>query len=378
MGRLVVTEFMTVDGVMEAPGFDEHRSGRNAWALRLSDDDLQVFNSDQLTTADALLFGRTTYQIWAAFWPSLKDEASFGRRVNELPKYVVSKSLTRADWDNTTILPGDPAAEAAALKARVDGEILVYGSADLVAALMSAELVDEYRIIVFPVILGSGKRLFRDESELRYLRLVSARTFPTGAVLLVYEPETATPDGKYVEDYSWTPEQVESLHAAMDTDRVLATVLFTDIVDSTGRAASIGDKAWHQLLDRHDEITRTEVERWHGTLVKSTGDGCLATFDAPTRALRCAFSLRAALARQGLDIRAAIHTGEVEIRGADLGGIGLHIAARALAAAGERQVVVTRTVRELATGTDLEFTTLGTVSLRGVPGEWELFEASAR
>ncbi len=98
MGRLVVTEFMTVDGVMEAPGFDEHRSGRNAWALRLSDDEMQAFNRDQLLDADALLLGRTTYQIWAAFWPSLKDEESFGRRVNELPKYVVSKSLARADW----------------------------------------------------------------------------------------------------------------------------------------------------------------------------------------------------------------------------------------------------------------------------------------
>ncbi len=140
----------------------------------------------------------------------------------------------------------------------------------------------------------------------------------------------------------------------------------------------MGDRAWRQLLDRHDEITHAEIERWHGHLVKSTGDGCLATFDAPTRALRCAFAIRGALARQGLDIRAAIHTGEVELRGNDLGGIGLHIAARALAEAGERQVVVTRTVRELATGTDLEFTSLGTVGLRGVPGEWELFEASAR
>jgi class 3 adenylate cyclase/dihydrofolate reductase len=378
MGRLVVTEFMTVDGVMEAPGFDEHRSGRNAWALRLSDGDMQTFNSDQLLAAEALLLGRITYQIWAAFWPSLEDEASFGRRVNELPKYVVSKSLGHADWNNTTILRGDPAEEAGALKARIDGEVLVYGSADLVAALMSAELIDEYRIIVFPVVLGSGKRLFRDESDLRYLRLTSARTFPSGAVLLVYEPGTEEPEGKYVEAYAWTTEQVESLHAAMDTDRVLATVLFTDIVDSTGRAAALGDRAWRQLLDRHDEITRTEVERWHGKLVKSTGDGCLATFDAPTRALRCAFALRSALGRQGLDIRAAIHTGEVELRGNDIGGIGLHIASRALSEAGARQVVVTRTVRELATGTDLEFTSLGTVGLRGVPGQWELFEASER
>ena len=157
---------------------------------------------------------------------------------------------------------------------------------------------------------------------------------------------------------------------------MLATVMFTDIVDSTGRAAELGDRHWRQLLDRHDEITRAGVARWHGQMVKTTGDGALATFDAPTRALRCAFALRSTLAGVGLDIRAAIHTGEIELRSNDIGGIGLHIAARALAEAGDRQVVVTRTVRELATGTDLTFRSLGTVGLRGVPGQWELFEAS--
>jgi class 3 adenylate cyclase len=107
-----------------------------------------------------------------------------------------------------------------------------------------------------------------------------------------------------------------------------------------------------------------------------TGDGVLATFDAPTRALRCAFALRTALARSGLDIRVAIHTGEVELRAADVGGIGVHIASRALAEAAPRTVIVTRTVRDLATGTDLSFKALGAVGLRGVPGQWELFEAS--
>jgi class 3 adenylate cyclase len=153
--------------------------------------------------------------------------------------------------------------------------------------------------------------------------------------------------------------------------------MFTDIVDSTARAAELGDRGWRRLLDRHDEIARAEVGRWHGQVVKSTGDGVLATFDAPTRALRCAFALRGGLAAQGLDIRAAIHCGEVELGGDDIGGIGIHIASRALAEAGPRQVVVTRTVRELATGTDLTFMSLGAVGLRGVPGQWELFEASA-
>jgi len=376
MGRLILTEFMTIDGVMEAPGFEEHRSGRNAWAMRLSDDDMQRYNQDQLASAAAILFGRTTYQIWAAFWPSLVDDEPFGRRMSEIPKYVVSSTLTRADWTNTTIIQGDLETEIAALKDRTDGDILVHGSADLAAGLMSARLIDEYRLMIYPVVLGSGKRLFRDESEIRYLRLVSARTFGSGAVLLIYQPEGEAPAGKYSEAYTWTPEQIESLHAARDTDRVLATVMFTDIVDSTGRAAALGDRLWHRLLDRHDEVTRAEVERWHGQMVKTTGDGALATFDAPTRALRCAFALRSALVGLGLDTRAAIHTGEVELRRDDIGGIGIHIAARALAEAGDRQIVVTRTVRDLVTGTDLAFTSLGTVSLRGVPGQWELFEAS--
>jgi len=378
MGRLIVSEFVTLDGIMEAPGFEEHRSGRNAWALRLSDDDMQRYKRHEIREAAAILLGRTTYQIWAAFWPSLKDDEAFGRRMNDIPKYVVSSTLMGADWVNSTILPGGVGTEVAALKRRIEGEIVVNGSADLVAELMKRDLVDEYRLMVFPVVLGSGKRLFHDEIDTSHLRLVDTRTFGSGVVLLTYEPLKEAPAGEYADAYTWTPDQVDSLHAARDTDRVLATVMFTDIVDSTARAAELGDRRWRQLLDRHDELARAEVERWHGQLVKTTGDGVLARFDAPTRALRCAFALHGALAALGLEIRAAIHTGEVELRGHDVGGIGIHIAARALEEAGGRAVVVTRTVRDLATGTDLSFEPLGAVGMRGVPGNWELFEASIR
>ena len=363
---------------MEAPGFEEHRSGRNAWALRLSDDDMQRYKRLEIREAAAILLGRTTYQIWAAFWPSLKDDEAFGRRMNDIPKYVVSSTLMGADWVNSTILPGDVGTEVAALKRRIEGEIVVNGSADLVAELMKRDLVDEYRLMVFPVVLGSGKRLFHDEIDTSHLRLVDTRTFGSGVVLLTYEPLKEAPAGEYADAYTWTPDQVDSLHAARDTDRVLATVMFTDIVDSTARAAELGDRRWRQLLDRHDELARAGAERWHGQLVKTTGDGVLARFDAPTRALRCAFALHGALAALGLEIRAAIHTGEVELRGHDVGGIGIHIAARALEEAGGRAVVVTRTVRDLATGTDLSFEPLGAVGMRGVPGNWELFEASIR
>jgi class 3 adenylate cyclase len=241
---------------------------------------------------------------------------------------------------------------------------------------MERDLVDEYQLFLFPIILGSGKHLFRDGIDVRPLRLAASRTFSSGIVLLSYEAERELPTSDYVEAYAWTNEQVRSLHAAQDTQRVLATILFTDIIDSTARAATLGDRQWRQLLDRHDEVARTEVLRWHGEFVKTTGDGLLATFDTPTRALRCAFGLQEALSRLGLEIRVAIHTGEVERRKEDIGGIGVHIAARALSEAATGSVVVTRTVRDLATGTDLAFAPLGSVGLRGVPGQWELFEVS--
>ena len=140
----------------------------------------------------------------------------------------------------------------------------------------------------------------------------------------------------------------------------------------------LGDREWRRTLDRHDEAARAEVKRWGGQLVKSTGDGILARFESPTRAVRCALALCSAARRLGIEIRAAIHTGEVEVRGEDIGGIGVHIASRVMSTAGDGQVVVTRTVRDLATGTDLEFAPLGAVALRGVPGQWELFAVKLR
>jgi class 3 adenylate cyclase/dihydrofolate reductase len=367
---------MTLDGVMEAPGFEEHRDGKNAWALHAAAEDQQRFKVDELFAAGAILLGRVTYQIWAAFWPDAPRDGGFADRINSIEKYVVSTTLREPTWNNTKVIRGDLAGEVARLKERSDGDILVFGSAELVDSLLELDLVDELRIMVFPVVLGSGKRLFRDERDVSHLRLVGSRAFDSGVVLLTYEPRDEGPSSTYVESFAWTDEQVASWEAAQDADRVLASVLFTDVVDSTGRAAALGDRRWRRLIDRHDRVARAEVDRFHGRVVKTTGDGVLATFDAPTRALRCAFALMRSLDDAGLGIRAAIHTGEIVMGDGDVGGIGVHIAARVLAEAGERQVVVTRTVRDLATGSDLSFAPLGTVSLRGVPGEWELFEAS--
>jgi class 3 adenylate cyclase len=184
------------------------------------------------------------------------------------------------------------------------------------------------------------------------------------------------PSSEYSEAYVWSDQQIKSLQAAENADRILASVLFTDIVDSTGRAAALGDRRWRQLLDRHDRISHAEVDRFRGRLIKSTGDGILATFDTPTRAIQCAVRIVDGLAESEIRIRAGIHTGEIQLLDPDVGGIGVHIASRVMGEAGAGQVVVTRTVHDLATGTDLVFASLGSVNLRGIPGEWELFRVS--
>ncbi|HYY81320.1 MAG TPA: adenylate/guanylate cyclase domain-containing protein [Actinomycetes bacterium] len=157
------------------------------------------------------------------------------------------------------------------------------------------------------------------------------------------------------------------------TGRMLATVLFTDIVDSTGRARAHGDRRWSQLLDRHDRRARATVEAFGGRLVKTTGDGILATFDGPGRGIRCALALRERLREDGVEVRAGLHTGEVQFRGGDVGGIAVHVAARVMAAAGAGQVLVTRTVQELVAGSDIPLEDRGSHPLRGIAGETRLF-----
>lgn len=156
-------------------------------------------------------------------------------------------------------------------------------------------------------------------------------------------------------------------------DRVLATVLFTDIVESTRRAAELGDTRWRRLLDAHDSCVRDHVEDFRGHLVKTTGDGMLATFDGPRRGIECAKALRRALLRHGIEIRAGVHTGEVELREADVGGIAVHIGARVAAAASAGEILVSSTVRDLVIGSDLRFSDRGVHRLRGVPDQWRLF-----
>jgi class 3 adenylate cyclase len=162
-------------------------------------------------------------------------------------------------------------------------------------------------------------------------------------------------------------------HAEVADDRVLATVLFTDIVDSTRRAAEMGDRDWHALLDAHDAVVRAQLARFRGREVNTSGDGFLAMFDGPQRAIRCAMSIRDAVQALGIEVRAGLHTGECEVRGDDIGGIGVHIGARVSALAGPNDVLVSSTLRDLVIGSGLEFEERGAHELKGVPGEWRLF-----
>jgi class 3 adenylate cyclase len=156
-------------------------------------------------------------------------------------------------------------------------------------------------------------------------------------------------------------------------DRVLATLLFTDIVDSTRRAAEIGDRDWRALLDAHDAIVRSQLVRFRGREVNTSGDGFLAMFDGPQRAIRCAMAIRDAVQALGIEVRAGLHTGECEVRGDDIGGIAVHIGARVSALAGPSDVLVSSTLRDLVIGSGLGFDDRGTHQLKGVPGEWHLF-----
>jgi class 3 adenylate cyclase len=161
-----------------------------------------------------------------------------------------------------------------------------------------------------------------------------------------------------------------------EPDRMLATVLFTDICDSTRRAAEMGDTGWRFLLERHDALFRQALERHRGREVKRTGDGFLATFDGPARAIRCAASVAEAMGSLGLQIRAGLHTGELEVMDGDLGGLAVHIASRVMSAAEPNEVLVSGTVKDLVVGSGIEFEDRGERELRGVPGEWRLYAVS--
>lgn len=197
MRRLIVSEFMTLDGVMEAP---------DQWSFKFWSEEQAKYKYDELFASDALLLGRVTYEEFASAWPTMTEEtaieditegggstgpggdmAGFAGRMNSLPKHVVSTTLEKADWNNSCLINGHVVNEVSRLKQQPGQDILLYGSADLVDSLMQHHLVDEYRLMVFPIVVGSGKRLFKD-THTTTLKLVDTATFGPGVVVLTYKP----------------------------------------------------------------------------------------------------------------------------------------------------------------------------------------------
>ncbi len=193
MGRIVVTEFVSLDGVMEAPGGGEDFK-HAGWTFEINrGDEGDKFKLDETLSSEALLLGRVTYEAFASAWPSRTDEVGFADKFNSMPKYVVSSTLENPEWNNSTVLKGDVAEEVAKLKRQHDGDIVVHGSARLVSArlvqtLVEHDLVDELRLMVFPVVLGTGKRLFGETSDKKPLQLVDTKVVGDGVTILVYQP----------------------------------------------------------------------------------------------------------------------------------------------------------------------------------------------
>ena len=239
-------------------------------------------------------------------------------------------------------------------------------------------------------------------AELNVRAVLPTVRVPTLVLQHTDDPVVVPAQGKYVADHisgakyvelpgrnlyhfvePWRPsfqeiyEFLTGHQAEVADDRVLATVLFTDIVDSTRRAAEIGDRHWHALLDAHDAVVRSQLARFRGREVNTSGDGFLAMFDGPQRAIRCAMSIRDAVQALGIEVRAGLHTGECEVRGDAIGGIAVHIGARVSALAGPNDVLVSSTLRDLVIGSGLEFEERGAHELKGVPGEWRLFAVAS-
>jgi dihydrofolate reductase len=191
MGKIVATEFISLDGVMEDPGGAEGFE-HGGWTFEISrGEEGDKFKLDELNEAEAQLLGRVTYEGFAAAWPTMEDPVGFADKMNSMPKYVYSTTLESAEWENSTILSGELAASIGKVKDEVDGVILVAGSARLVQGLIAADLLDELRLMVFPVVLGGGKRLFPDDGRKVPLTLTDARTIGDGIQLVTYERTAA-------------------------------------------------------------------------------------------------------------------------------------------------------------------------------------------
>ena len=305
------------------------------------------------------------------------------------------------------LLADDQALVRAGFRALLDAQddIEVVGEADNgeVAVRMAAELVPDVVLmdIRMPRMDGlEATRLIVQDGQLDRIRIVILTTFDvdeyvfealrvgaSGFLVKDTEPELLLQGVRAVAQGdallspgvtrrligAFAAGQTPALPSGSDPDRVLATVMFSDIVSSTERAAQVGDRRWREVLDRHDELVRSQLAAHGGQEINTTGDGFLALFDAPARAIRCAMAIRDRLASLGIEVRIGLHAGEVELRGNDVGGIAVHIGARVTALASAGDIVVSSTVRDLVAGSGIGFLDRGGHALKGVPGRWKLF-----
>jgi class 3 adenylate cyclase len=235
--------------------------------------------------------------------------------------------------------------------------------------LYDTDVRDQLGLIHTPTLIIHRRESFLGPENGRYLaeHISQAKYVELPGVDLIYWVGETGPMLDEIEEF------VTGLRSGSGAERVLATVLFTDIVSSTERAARLGDERWRDLLDRHDQNIRTQIGRFRGREVKTVGDGFLATFDSPGRAIQCALAIRDTLAESGIDVRAGVHTGEVETRGDDVAGLAVHIGARVSAIAGPGEVLVSGAVPPLLAGSGVDFEDRGDHELKGVPGTWRLY-----
>lgn len=186
MRKIIVTEYLSIDSVMEEP----------EWTVPFRSEEAAKFKHAELFASDALLLGRVTYEGFAQGWPSQKDEQGFADRMNSLPKFVVSTTLSELEWNNSSLIKENVVEEVARLKQQPGQNILIYGSGELVHTLMQHDLIDEYRLMVCPIVLGKGKRLFKEGSDAKTLKLAETKTFASGIVVLTYQSTPAQSESK--------------------------------------------------------------------------------------------------------------------------------------------------------------------------------------
>ncbi|MDX6697103.1 MAG: hypothetical protein QOE65_500 [Solirubrobacteraceae bacterium] len=310
------------------------------WARTLWAEDTPWANTREARDA----FVRDIVEHWgtggrlAALAPALADDPEFIEwyakleRLSAPPKVVLDMLLLAGDYDVRDVLPS---------------------------------------IQVPTLVMHRGEDALIDPRHAKYLaeHIPGAKLveLPGDDSLIVAGDSTAAMDEIY--------EFFTGTRPVREPDRILATVMFTDIVDSTRRAAELGDADWRQVLERHDELVRRQLDRWQGREVKTTGDGFLATFDGPARAIRCGRAITEAVEPLGIRVRAGLHTGECEVRGDDVAGMAVHIGARVGSMAGPGEVLVSSTVKDLVVGSGIDFDDRGEHELKGVPGAWRVFAA---